>query len=85
MTSQRPAGSGLPSTLESRIREAREHLKAAEQDVEKTLAEVRVVPRADKTMISNALEETFARVARARHTLEGILDELQAGSSDQAD
>jgi hypothetical protein len=61
--------------LQQRISEAREHLAAAERELEAALSELKVSERADKKMISERLEAAFARLAAGRRKLEAILQE----------
>lgn len=52
-----------------KIKLARQELSDAEGNVAKVLREVKVFPRADKSMISEELEAAFAKVKRVNEEL----------------
>ena len=55
------------------VRDAKEKLSAAQKKLEEVLRHVKQVERADKTMISHALQEAFDELALAKVELETLL------------
>jgi hypothetical protein len=61
--------------LQRRITEAKDHLAAAERELEAALNDLQVEERADKKMISHRLERAFEKLAAGRRHLDTILVE----------
>jgi hypothetical protein len=61
--------------LQRRITEAKDHLAAAERELETALNDLQVEERADKKMISHRLERAFEKLAAGRRHLDTILVE----------
>jgi hypothetical protein len=55
--------------LAKRISSALEEVSAADKDLSELLRRIRVAPRAEKTTISNALEQALARLRVAQADL----------------
>ena len=62
------------------ISAAQQELSAAESELERVLGEIRVALRAEKTGVTSAVEDAFAKLRRAKSRLAALQAEL---SSDQ--
>ncbi|WP_224370084.1 hypothetical protein [Hyalangium versicolor] len=71
-----PISSQISAELQQRIKEAKELLTVAEQELEVALSELESSERADKKMISHRLELAFAKVSASRRNLEAVLQEV---------
>ncbi len=69
------------SLLVSNIEAAKRDVTDAEADMEKLIQELRVMARAEKTTISQALETAFSKLRGARRHLE-VLEDLLADDRD---
>lgn len=63
--------------LASKIDVAKLEVSSAEADIEKLMADLRVMPRAEKTTISAVLETSFDKLRRARLALEALEGHLE--------
>jgi hypothetical protein len=62
--------------LRAQIAQATEALTIAQQEVEKAMLQlVAGVPRAQKSMVTEALRNAFEKVANTREALQSLLDE----------
>lgn len=68
--------------LISNIEAAEREVKGAEAEIETLLADLRVMPRAEKTTISAALESAFKKLRAARLNLEALEHHLRANDRD---
>ena len=67
----------LKATVEltAKIKEATGLLEVAEHELKRVLEELKVFERADKQMVSKVIQTAFEKLAAARVTLEGLVDE----------
>jgi hypothetical protein len=65
--------------LLAKIDSAKHDIEAAETDLEKALRDMQVMPRAEKTTISKALEDAFAKVRATRALLTDLQELVSAG------
>ena len=66
-------------TDDNKFTRARDDLARAEKEVDAALSVIRAAPRAEKTGVTRAVEEAFAKVRAARV----LLDELEREESDR--
>ena len=57
---------------------ARQELSEAESDLDKVMAEIRGALRAEKTAITSAVEDAFARLRRAKNKLAELETKLSS-------
>jgi len=65
----------------SKIESAKRDISAAEKELEQVLRDMQVMPRAEKTTISKALEDAFTKLKAARSDLSD-LEKLVSGDKD---
>jgi len=61
--------------LTAKIKQATALLEVAEHELKRVLEELKVFERADKQMVSKVIQTAFEKLAAARVTLEGLIDE----------
>jgi hypothetical protein len=67
----------------AKIAVAKKDMLGAEEDLEKVLREMQVVPRAEKTSISKVVEDAFAKLRAARANLVDLETSLKAEAEDE--
>lgn len=66
----------IDPAIQSRMREARELLTVAEQELELALTQLDVTPRGDKRIITTTLMAAVEKVNAARLNLDVMIDQL---------